>query len=201
LSHPEVIVIDDRLGVRRGTELLLRDSGFRVAGTADAVDVARGLLSRRRHDVALLEPAVGGGDGLWLATELMRQRRDVPLVLYTDGPALPAAAALGAPGFALKSSAPAVLTEAVRSVAAGGRFVDPALAERLDATPSKVLLLSPREREILELLGDGHTGVQIAQRLYLSAETVRTHVRNAVQKLEARTRTQAVALVVREASL
>ena len=162
--------------------------------------MARGLLERRRHDVALLEPAVGGGEGLSLATELLRQRRDMPLLLYTDGPALPAAAALGAPGFVLKSSRPAVLTEAVRRVAAGGRFIDPVLADRLDATPSKVLLLSPREREILELLGAGHTGVQIARDLYLSAETVRTHVRNAIQKLEARTRTQAVAIVVREAS-
>ena len=181
--------------------LLLRDSGFRVAGTADAVEVGAGaaqiVVVTMSH---CLSPRCGGGDGLSLATELLRQRRDVPLVLYTDGPALPAAAALGAPGFALKSSPPAVLTEAVRAVAAGGRFIDPALAERLDAAPSKVLLLSPREREILELLGDGHTGVQIAKRLYLSAETVRTHVRNAIQKLEARTRTQAVALVVREAS-
>jgi DNA-binding NarL/FixJ family response regulator len=198
MSYPEVIVIDDRLAVRRGTELLLRDSGFRIAGTADAVEVARGLLHRRRHDVALLEPAVGGGHGLSLATELLRVRRDAPLVLYTDGPALPAAAALGAPGFVLKSSPPAILAEALRTVAAGQRFQDPALAERLGAARSKVARLSPREREILELLADGLTGAQIAKQLYLSPETVRTHVRNAARKLEARTRTQAVALVARE---
>ena len=59
-------------------------------------------------------------------------------------------------------------------------------------------MLSPREREVLALLAEGHSGAAIAGRLYLSTETVRTHVRNAIQKLGARTRTQAVAMFVAE---
>jgi DNA-binding NarL/FixJ family response regulator len=94
-----------------------------------------------------------------------------------------------------------MLLKALRVVAAGGAFADPTLALRLPDGPRRpvrtgVALLSPREREILGMLAEGRSGAEIAQRLFLSAETVRTHVRNAVQKLGARTRTQAVALVV-----
>jgi DNA-binding NarL/FixJ family response regulator len=102
----------------------------------------------------------------------------------------------------LKSSPPATLLEAVRRVANGEAFTDPDLARHLPVggqARSRVSLLSPRERQILGLLADGHSGAEIAQELFLSTETVRTHVRNAVRKLGARTRTQAVALVVREA--
>jgi DNA-binding NarL/FixJ family response regulator len=99
----------------------------------------------------------------------------------------------------LKSSPPARLIEALRSVAAGGSYVDPQLAgllaENTDLT--RLSSLSPRELEILELLADGLNGQMIAERLFLSPETVRTHVRNATAKLGARTRVQAVALVVR----
>jgi DNA-binding NarL/FixJ family response regulator len=90
------------------------------------------------------------------------------------------------------------LVEALRVVAGGGSFVDPEVA-RLVAEPAAaqqpVTRLSPREREVLGLLAAGYQGPEIAERLFLSLETVRTHIRNAVAKLGARTRVQAAAIV------
>jgi DNA-binding NarL/FixJ family response regulator len=201
----EVIIADDELAVRRGVELLVRDAGFRVAVVASTVSETRALLARRRFDVALIELTLEGESTTPMVHDLLRDRGQVPLVLYSGRTASPqalsAAAALDLPGFALKSSPPAVLLEALRRVAAGEVFIDPELARLLPDPRERVRrvgieLLSPREREVLALLADGLSGADIAGQLFLSAETVRTHVRNAIQKLGARTRTQAVAMLV-----
>ena len=202
-ATPEVLLVDDQLGVRRGVELLLREAGFRVVGTAATAKEAAGLLRRRRHDVALVESVLEGASTVPLLAALLAERPSAPIVVYAgrEEPALAAAAALRAPGLVLKSSEPARLLDALHAVAGGGDYVDMALAQRLPAPRARparagIALLSPRERQILELLAEGWSGAEIAQQLYLSSETVRTHVRNAVQKLGARTRTQAVALVL-----
>jgi DNA-binding NarL/FixJ family response regulator len=203
-----VVIIDDQLAVRRGVELLLREAGFAIAGTG-AIDDAAGLLRGRRHDVALLEICPRQGDGVQFARDVLRERPGAPLVLTTTGTApgavLAEAAELGAPGFVLKSSSPQVLVDALRAVAAGGSFRDPELDRLLSPSLSpsrhlaRVASLTPREREILGLLADGWSGPEIAGRLVISIETVRTHIANATAKLGARTRVQAVALVVRGA--
>ena len=201
----EVIVADDELAVRRGIELLLSDAGLRVVGCSATVSETHMLLTRRRYDVALVELTLEGEPTLPLVAELLALRDSIPLVLYAGRAApasmLEAAYALQIPGFVLKSSSPATLLEALQHVAAGGRFIDPELARLLPDPRARTRrfgleLLSPREREVLALLADGHSGADIAADLFLSAETVRTHVRNAVQKLGARTRTQAVAMLV-----
>ena len=82
----------------------------------------------------------------------------------------------------------------------GGGFVDPGVAPLIAETAAarRVAGLSPRERQVLELLVDGYQGPEIAARLFLSLETVRTHIRNGVTKLGARTRVQAAAMVACE---
>jgi DNA-binding NarL/FixJ family response regulator len=199
----EILLVDDQLGVRRGLELLLRDAGFRIAGLAGSTEEAAALLRRRRHDAALVDSFLEGVPSAPLVADMLGERPDAPLVVYAgrDEAALAAAADLSVPGLVLRSSPAATLLKALRVVASGGTFTDPELTVRLPPTPRRaartgVALLSPREREILGLLAEGWSGAEIAQQLYLSSETVRTHVRNAVQKLGARTRTQAVALVV-----
>ena len=201
----EVIVVDDHLAMRRGIELLLREAGFRIAGVAGSLDEARAVLSRRRFDVALLDVQLGRAQLARAARGAAARRpggADRPLhrahaartrrCTRRSGP--------GARGFVLKSSAAPRLTDALRAVAAGGTYVDPGagggqLAEGGEL--QRLGSLSPRELEVLELLADGLNGQLIAERLFLSPETVRTHVRNATSKLGARTRVQAVALVVR----
>ena len=199
----EVIVVDDHLAMRRGIELLLREAGFRIAGVAGTLDEARAILSRRRFDVALLDVQLGQQSSVGLVEDLLREDPTAPIVFYTGytgGDAmLHEAVRAGARGFVLKTSPTSRLTGALRAVAAGGTYVDPELAGQLaeDGELQRLRALSARELEVLELLADGLNGQNIAERLFLSPETVRTHVRNATSKLGARTRVQAVAMVVR----
>jgi DNA-binding NarL/FixJ family response regulator len=199
----EVIVVDDHLTMRRGVELLLRDAGFRIAGVAGDIDEARAVLARRRFDVALLDVRLGEHSSLVLLEELLRADPRAPIVLYTGytrpDSHLQEAVRAGARGFVLKTSPPQRLIDALTAVAHDGTYVDPELAGILadDGSLNRLGSLSPRELQVLEMLADGYNGQTIAERLYLSPETVRTHVRNATSKLGARTRVQAVALVVR----
>jgi DNA-binding NarL/FixJ family response regulator len=199
----EVIVVEDHLAMRKGIELLLRSEGIRVAGVASQLGEARALLARRRHDVALLDVRLGKESAVGLVEELLRRDPNAAIVLYTgftdSDSGLADAVRAGARGFVLKSSPAPRLIEALRSVAAGGHYVDPDLAAQLSkgAELSRLTTLSPREHEILGLLAGGLTGEAIAKRLSLSPETVRTHVRNATTKLGANTRVQAVAMMVR----
>ncbi len=200
-KQPEVLIVDDRLAVGRGLELLLRDAGFAVAVCSDNAEQACAELANGGHDVALVEIRRRTGDGVALAREALRARAAVPLVLCTGyaWPRAPllAAAGLGAPGLVLTSSPVGTLVEALRAVAGGGSFIDPEVAPLLAETSAsqRVAKLTPREREVLGLLADGYQGPQIAEQLFLSLETVRTHVRNGVGKLGARTRVQAAAMV------
>jgi DNA-binding NarL/FixJ family response regulator len=199
----EVIVVDDHLAMRRGIELLLREAGFRIAGVAGTLDEARAVLTRRRFDVALIDVQLGQQSSVGLVEDLLRDDPSTPIVLYTgytgSDSKLHEAVRAGARGFVLKTSPAPRLTTALRAVATGGTYVDPELAGQLaeDCEIQRLGALSARELEVLELLADGLNGQMIADRLFLSPETVRTHVRNATSKLGARTRVQAVAMVVR----
>jgi DNA-binding NarL/FixJ family response regulator len=202
VSDPlELLLVEDHLAVRRGLTLLLSAAGFRIAGAADSVREARGLMERRRHDVVLLDLALSDGSSLELLRERLEKDADAPIVVYTgnaEAVMLRTAMDAGAPGFVLKSAPPAMLIEALEVVARGGTFVDPDLAGVLAATPAATVwsTLSGREQEVVELLADGLNGEQIAERLVLSPETVKTHVRNAMQRLDARTRAHAVAIAI-----
>lgn len=199
----EVVVVDDHLAMRRGIELLLRDVGFRISGVAGSLDEARALVARRRFDVALIDVQLGEESSLGLVRELLAADPGAPIVLYTGytqtDAALHEAVRAGARGFVLKASPPQRLVDALRAVAGGGTYVDPDLAGQLSEGRElrRLSSLSDRELEVLELLAEGLNGQMIAERLFLSPETVRTHVRNATTKLGARTRVQAVAMVVR----
>ena len=199
----EVVIVEDHLSMRKGIELLLEAEGIHVAGVASQVDEARRLLAGLRHDVALIDVHLGAESAVGLVEERLIADPGAAIVLYTGYTSpeagLDEAVRVGARGFVLKSSPAPRLVSALRAVAAGGAYVDPDLAPLLskDAELSRLSSLSPREREILGLLAEGLTGHAIAERLFLSPETVRTHVRNATIKLGARTRVQAVALVVR----
>jgi DNA-binding NarL/FixJ family response regulator len=106
----------------------------------------------------------------------------------------------GARGYALKEGTPNELTGALQTVADGGTYVDPRLRPALlsHQTTRRMPSLSKREREIMDLLAQGLTGEDVAERLVLSSETVKTHIRNAMSKLEAHTRVHAVAIALRE---
>jgi DNA-binding NarL/FixJ family response regulator len=195
-----VLLVEDHLALRKGLELLLRARGFHVVGVGDSAEQGYRLFEARRPDVAVIDVGLGEGSGLTLAERILTLAPGAGVLMYTgmtDRDSIDHAARLGARGFALKAGGPDELITAIRTVAAGGVYVDPAVASLLAPSAVPAQVLTNREREILALLARGMTGEQAAAELFLSPETVRTHVRNAMRKLDARTRVHAVALALR----
>jgi DNA-binding NarL/FixJ family response regulator len=205
LTSLNVVIVDDHVALRRGMELLLRRAGHHVVGTADDAESGEALIQRRMPDVALVDLALPGKSGAELTRSLLATDPTLRIILYTgaaDERQLLAALDAGAAGVALKSGDPQELEQAIRSVAAGDDYLDPRLTPLLSrAANGAVKTLSPREREILGLLSRGLSGEQAAKQLYLSSETVRTHVRNAMTKLGAATRAHAVALALQRGEI
>ena len=201
-----VVIVDDHVALRRGMELLLRRHGHHVVGTADDAESAEAVILRRRPDVALIDLALPRASGAELTRRLLEEDPDMRIVLYTgaaDERQLLEGLDAGAAGFALKSGDPDELEEAIRTVADGGEWIDPRLKPLLAANNGngRTHVLSPREREILGLLSKGLSGEEAAKQLFLSSETVRTHVRNAMNKLGATTRVHAVALALQHGEI
>jgi DNA-binding NarL/FixJ family response regulator len=195
-----VLLIEDHLTVRKGLELFLRGEGFRISGVTDSIDEAFRMFMARRPDVVILDLALGEQSGVELAGRVLAADPDAALLIYTgvsDQQTIDRAAACGARGFALKSGGPHDLVKAVQTVVAGGVYVDPGLASLLAPRVAAGWRLTAREREVFALLADGMTGEQAAEKLVVSPETVRTHVRNGMRKLDARTRAHAIAIAVR----
>jgi DNA-binding NarL/FixJ family response regulator len=195
-----VLLVEDHLALRKGMELLLRARGFFVVGVADTAEEGFRLYGSRRPDVAVIDIGLGEGSGVTVAEQILALDPDAGVLMYTgmvDRESIELAARCGARGFALKAGAPDDLVTAIRVVARGGVHVDPAVASLLAPSAAPGHVLTKREREILGLLAGGMTGEQAAGELFLSPETVRTHVRNAMRKLGAKTRVHAVALALR----
>jgi DNA-binding NarL/FixJ family response regulator len=201
-----VAIVEDHLALRKGLELLLQGTEFTVVGTADDADEGQALIEREQPDVAIVDIGLPGRSGLDLTRRVVSAHPEVGVLLYTgigDQDTLVRALDSGARGFALKAGSPEELLEAIRAVAAGRSHVDERLRPLLLArfTTERIGILSPREREVLDLLAQGLNGEEVAERLVLSPETVRTHVRNAMEKLEANTRVHAVAIALRQGEI
>jgi DNA-binding NarL/FixJ family response regulator len=198
-----LVLIEDHQALREGLELLLDREGCEVVGTAGNAQDGRALVERLAPDVALIDISLGDDSGIDLTRALLDADPERRIVLYTgsnDTEQLFSGLDSGARGYALKEGTPAELTAAIELVAEGGTYVDPRLRPALLSRESTQRLpsLSKREGEIIDLLAQGLTGEQVADRLFLSAETVKTHIRNAMGKLEANTRVHAVAIALRE---
>jgi DNA-binding NarL/FixJ family response regulator len=198
-----LVLIEDHQALREGLELLLDREGCDVVGTAGTADEGREVVERLDPDVALIDIRLGDASGIDLTRQLLDADPERRVVLYTgssDVELLISGLDSGARGYALKEGTPSELTGALTTVASGGTYVDPRLRPALLSRPStqRVPSLSKREREIIELLAQGMTGEQVAEHLVLSSETVKTHIRNAMGKLEASTRVHAIAIALRE---
>jgi DNA-binding NarL/FixJ family response regulator len=189
-----LVLVEDHQALREGLELLLDREGLSVVGTAGTAGEGRELVERLAPDVALVDIRLG---------DLVDADPERRIVLYTgsaDVDLLISGLDSGARGYALKDGTPTELKTALRTVAEGGTYVDPRLHPALlsrKATQTQ-RVLSKREREIMDLLAQGLTGEQVAERLFLSPETIKTHIRNAMSKLEANTRVHAIAIALRD---
>lgn len=200
------LVADDHAIVREGLRRVLSQlDDMVVVGEASSGEAALELVARRRPEVVLMDARMPGIGGVAAAQAIVAAHRDVRVVMFTahaEQDLLWEALDAGAQGFVLKDSDSSALVGAIRQVMAGDPYVDPRLAPdflRQLARPRTGGILSAREREILQMLADGHSNREVSEQLVVSVETVKTHVKHILAKLEAEHRTQAVAIGIRQA--
>lgn len=197
------LVADDHPAVVQAVADVLTAAGIRVVGKARDGQEALELIETEGPEVALLDLRMPGLSGIDVARRLERGEGATAIILYTafgDRALLTEALDAGARGFVLKEAPLAEVVRAVELVAGGRTYVDPVLAGVISssAATGKTLTLTQRERDVLRLLADGMSNEEIGKELFISPETVRTHVRKAMAKLDADTRTQAVATALRQ---
>ncbi len=200
-----VLVVDDHAVVREGLRTFLElQDGIEVAGEAADGEEAIEAGGRLRPDVVLMDLVMPTLDGL-AAMRALRERvpgaRVIVLTSFADDDKLLPALRAGAAGYLLKNAEPQELARAVRAAHAGEALLDPHVAARLvDALAGEkepLDQLTPREREVLQLIGRGFSNKRIAQELQLSEKTVKTHVGHVLAKLGVDDRTQAAVFAVR----
>jgi len=200
-----VLVVDDHPFVRDGLRAFLQlQDGIEVVGEAADGEDALAAAERLRPDVVLVDLVMPRLDGLG-ALRALRERlpgaRAIVLTSFLDEDKLVPALRAGAAGYLLKNSPPAEVARAVRAAYAGEAVLDPAAAARLLETLARdeepLDRLTPREREVLVLIGRGFPNKQIARELGLSEKTVKAHVGHVLAKLGVSDRTQAAVVAVR----
>jgi DNA-binding NarL/FixJ family response regulator len=197
------VVADDHPAVLEAVAEFLVQGGIEVIARARDGEEALERIEQRKPRVALVDVRMPKLGGIELTRRAQRSAPETSILLYTgygDRALLTEALDAGVRGFVLKEAPMDDLLRALQSVASGGTYVDPVLAGTLAASSigNKLPELTQRERDVLRLLADGLSNEEIGKRLFISAETVRTHVRKAMDKLDADTRTQAVARALRD---
>ncbi len=198
-----VMVVDDHEIVRRGlVQLLAQADDIAVVGQADSATAAIVLAPKLKPDVAIIDVRLPDGDGVTVCREI-RSSVDPPpaclmLTSYSDDEALFGAIMAGASGYMLKEVSGNDLVAAVRTLAAGGSLlhagVTATVLQRLRGGPEedpRYAALSPQERRILDLIAEGMTNRQIANRLFLAEKTVKNYVSSLLHKLGFDRRTEA----------
>ena len=193
------LIVDDHPVVRQGIRALLEKelAGVEIvdAATAEAA-VENG--SDPPPDVAVVDPRGAGGEVEEIVGLLRRRLRCAIVVFTSNGGARLLAESLkaGVKGYVRKDSPPEDLVRAIRAASEGNFYVDPALSSTIVLEEGD-RTLTVRQREILQMLADGMQTEAVARKLGLSTETVRTHTKRILAKLHADTRTQAVAIAIR----
>lgn len=210
---PRVVIADDQDLVRTGFRLILTARGIDVVGVAaDGVE-AVAAVRRLRPDVVLLDIRMPNMDGLEAARRILAEAPDCRVIMLTTfdlDQYVYAALAAGASGFLLKDVTPEHLAAAVRLVGTGDALLAPSITRRLvercgpgaaaadpaaaAAARQELAALTPREREVLTLMGHGLSNAELAREFTLSEATVKTHVARIFAKLSLRDRAQAVVL-------
>jgi DNA-binding NarL/FixJ family response regulator len=203
-----VFLLDDHEIVRRGVrELLDAEHDITVVGEAGTAAEALARVPASRPDVAILDMRLPDGDGISVCRDLRSDYPELACLILTsfgDDEALLAAIMAGASGYLLKQIRGSDIVGAVRIVACGGSLLDPRttalVLQRLRHPMSDddpVAMLTPQERRVFDLIGDGLTNRQIGEQMLLAEKTVKNYVSSMLAKLGMQRRTQAAALAGR----
>lgn len=197
-----IVIVDDHAVVRSGLRMLL-DAEADFETVAEAGDAREAVFEVRKHkpDVVLMDVVLPDRSGLEVTPDVLREAPDAKVLVLSmeDDPRyVREAFSAGASGYVLKEAADTELVTALRQVAAGERYVHPALGARMAAAEAEASAraeadpLSEREREVLRLLALGHTNQEIAKMLFISVRTAETHRAHIMQKLRLGTRAELV---------
>ncbi|MEV4350483.1 response regulator transcription factor [Actinoplanes sp. NPDC049596] len=201
-----VVIADDQALVRAGFRMILTADGIEVAGEAASGAEAVEVVRHTRPDVVLMDIRMPGMDGIEATRRILAgdgPPRVIMLTTFDLDTYVYAALGLGASGFLLKDVTPEFLVAAVRIVREGDALLAPGITRRLverftapepreSPAHRDLAALTPREREVLTLVAQGLSNLEIAGRLFLSEATVKTHVARILAKLGLRDRVQAV---------
>lgn len=191
MSH-RILLADDHAIVRHGIKHILVREGFVVVGEAsngrDAVEMTKKLLP----DVAILDfsmPLLNGIDAARQIHQAAPRTKTLLLTMYKDEPYVLRALRAGINGYVVKTQAVTDLVQAIRSVLQGGLYLSPAVSESvvkaaLTQKEQELDPLTPREREVLQLIAEGKSNKQVSQELGMSVKTVDSHRRNLMLKLD-----------------
>lgn len=203
-----VLLVDDQQLVREGLRRILHpDEGFEVVGECSDGTEVTGVVASSHPDVVVMDVRMKHVDGVE-ATRRLRERPDGPPVLvlttFDDDEVLSGALRAGAAGFVLKDAPGEELIRSVRTVAGGDAWLDPAVTERVlatyrsavpapdDGAAHRIAGLTPRERDVLRLIGRGASNAEIAETLFVSEATVKSHIGHIFTKLDLRDRAAAI---------
>ena len=205
MAGTRCLIVDDHSVVRQGLDLLIGDlDDLEVVGQVANGEEALEAVEKLQPEVVLMDVRLPGIDGVSAVKRIHQAAPSVKFVIfsaYGDKRLLSDAISAGARGYVMKGSPPEDLLRAIRTVAGGKAFVDPSLSPALlmtDALEGEQPL-SEREREILQLLAEGYHTEEVARRIGLSVETVKSDTKRVIGKLQADTRTHAVAIALRQA--
>jgi two-component system, NarL family, response regulator NreC len=197
-----VVIVDDHAILRAGLRRVLEaEPDIEVVGEAESADRAVFEAMSGQPDVVLMDVMMPGKTGIEGMPAVLAAVPDVKVLVLSmqdDPHYVREAFAAGAAGYVLKEAADSEVVGAVRAVAAGERYVHPALGARLVAAEAEERRraeedpLSDREREVLRLLALGHTNQEIAKSLYISVRTAETHRAHIMQKLRLKSRAELV---------
>jgi len=199
-----VIVVEDDRGLREQLVKILNSApGIRSVGAYTSGEDAVRLVPLKKPDVVLMDIRLPGMSGIDCVAELkhiLPELHIIMLTVYEDSESIFRALKAGANGYLVKSSPPAKLLEAIQDVSKGGAPMSSPIARKvvqhfhlLRPTETREEDLSPREREVLDLLASGYIYKEIGDKLGIGVETVRTYVKNICEKMHVRSRLEAVA--------
>jgi DNA-binding NarL/FixJ family response regulator len=205
-----LLIVDDQAAVRDALAVMLNlDPDIDVVGTAATGELALTMVDEHTPEVVLMDlnmPVMGGVDA---TGRLHASHPDLPVVVLTtfeDDESILAALHAGARGYLTKDADRATIIQAVRSAHAGHSVLDPTVQSRLldlatrtaapTSQPDTAVALTAREREILDLIGQGLRNSDIARRLYITDATVKTHINNLFAKADLHSRADAVRLAL-----
>lgn len=206
----KVMLVDDHEIVRQGLRALLEaEDDIDVVTEADSSESAISLARIHQPDVIVMDVRMPGGSGVEACRAIRDERPDAQVIMLTsfsDDEALFNSIMAGAAGFVLKQIRGRDLIDAIRTVGSGRSLLDPDVTQRVlerlrkakfEEKDPKLARLSPQEERILEMVGEGLTNREIAERIHLSDKTVKNYVSTILQKLEVARRAEAASYIAR----